>query len=121
MWRLCAIFGAVCGQDGLHSLPMDESGSYFAQFMTQSENYTRAEAEPARDWLPDALKKYPRGELTDLIRFAYDSGPAVHGGDVYGFFLRNQKRYQKAVVQRKRWYRGYENMNKKNQYERLFK
>ena len=66
-----AIFGTVCAQDELYSLPMDESGSYFAQFMTQ--DYTPVEQEPARDWLPAAIKKYPRGELTDLIKFAYES------------------------------------------------
>ena len=66
-----AIFGTVCAQDELYSLPMDESGSYFAQFMTQ--DYTPVEHEPARDWLPAAMKKYPGGELTDLIKFAYES------------------------------------------------
>jgi len=30
------------------------------------------------------------------------SDESVHGGDIYGFFLANQKRYQKAVIEKGR-------------------
>ena len=31
------------------------------------------------------------------------SDESVHGGDIYGFFLANQKRYQKAVIEKDRF------------------
>ena len=124
---------------------MDESGTDFAKAMLMSEFFPEpVKTRKKDDWLTTALRKYPRGELTDLMRFAYerivsdvqlenilnqlDSNPkpfefcfrfsinfktifettksdkSVHGGDIYGFFLANQKRYQKAVIE-KDWFR----------------
>ena len=35
------------------------------------------------------------------------SDESVHGGDIYGFFLANQKRYQKAVIEKDRFQIDY--------------
>jgi len=31
------------------------------------------------------------------------SDESVHGGDIYGFFLANQKRYQNAIIEKDRF------------------
>ena len=45
--------------------------------------------------------------LTKKIRFSFietsESDESVHGGDIYGFFLANQKRFQQAIIQ-KGWF-----------------
>ena len=121
---------------------MDESGTQFAKSMLMSEFFPEpVKTKKKDDWLTTAIRKYPRGELTDLMRFAYErnvseilsqncepkksrtrsdsnlvssrpfffvffetnkSDESVHGGDVYSFFLANQKRYQKAVIEKER-------------------
>ena len=44
----------------------------------------------------------------EKIRFSFietsESDESVHGGDIYGFFLANQKRFQQAIIQKGRFH-----------------
>ena len=52
---------------------MDESGTQFAKAMLMSEFFPEpVKIKKKDDWLTQAIRKYPRGELTDLMRFAYE-------------------------------------------------
>ena len=52
---------------------MDESGVRFAKSMLMSEFFPEPiKTKKKDDWLTTAIREYPRGELTDLMRFAYD-------------------------------------------------
>ena len=52
---------------------MDESGTQFAKAMLMSEFFPEpVKTRKKDDWLTQAIRKYPRGELTDLMRFAYE-------------------------------------------------
>ena len=52
---------------------MDESGTQFAKSMLMSEFFPEpVKTKKKDDWLTTAIRKYPRGELTDLMRFAYE-------------------------------------------------
>ena len=52
---------------------MDESGTQFAKAMLMSEFFPEpVKTKKKDDWLTTAIRKYPKGELTDLMRFVYE-------------------------------------------------
>ena len=96
-----ALIGQALGQ--FDDFSANESGANFARQMAISEHEPGQPQSRIHDpdaWIHDAIMKYPRGELTDFMKFIYDSDKSLHGGDVYGFFLSNQKKFQKAVIEK---------------------
>ena len=96
-----ALIGQALGQ--FDDFSENESGTDFAHQMAMSAHEPGQPQSRIHDpdaWIHDAIMKYPRGELTDFVKFIYDSDKSLHGGDVYGFFLSNQKKFQKAVIEK---------------------